>query len=138
MIIDANNLIVGRMATVVAKKALLGEKVEIINCEKAVITGKKAKILEGFKKKREMGTYKGPIFHRNPEKLLKRMIRGMLPYKKNKGKNAFKRIKCYVGVPAKFRNKKAEKIKEAHFSKVPLLKYVKIGDVCKEIGGRIK
>ena len=37
MIIDAKNLVLGRMATVVAKEALLGEKIDIINCEKAVV-----------------------------------------------------------------------------------------------------
>ncbi len=38
MIIDANNMILGRLASFAAKKALLGEKIDVINCEKAVIS----------------------------------------------------------------------------------------------------
>ena len=39
MIINAENLILGRMTTYAAKKALQGEEVDIVNCEKAIITG---------------------------------------------------------------------------------------------------
>ena len=41
IVIDANELILGRLATQVAKKLLLGVEVQIINCEKAVISGTK-------------------------------------------------------------------------------------------------
>ena len=39
MIINADNLVLGRMAAIAAKQALLGEDVRIVNCEKAIITG---------------------------------------------------------------------------------------------------
>ena len=55
MIIDANNLILGRMATFVAKQALLGEEISIVNCEKAIMTGNKQQILAKYKKKNEYG-----------------------------------------------------------------------------------
>ena len=51
MIIDASDMILGRLATYVAKKALLGEKVDIVNCEKAVITGNKKSVFEKYKKR---------------------------------------------------------------------------------------
>ena len=41
MIIDAKDLIAGRMGAFVAKQLLLGETVDIVNAEKAVISGKK-------------------------------------------------------------------------------------------------
>ncbi|MBI5073266.1 uL13 family ribosomal protein [Candidatus Woesearchaeota archaeon] len=82
IIIDATNLIVGRFATFAAKQALLGEEIAIVNCEKAFITGSKEHILNEYKRKRSIGTWAtGPFYHRQPDRLVRRMIRGMLPHK---------------------------------------------------------
>jgi len=136
MIINAENLILGRMATFVAKKALLGESVDIVNCEKAIITGKKKEdVLEKYKHRRERGeTLHGPYFPRVSERLVRRAIRGMLPYKQYKGRMAFEKIKCYRGIPEDLKGKKLETIKEADVSKMQNLKYIKIGDICKFLG----
>ena len=138
IIIDATNLILGRMATVVAKKSLLGEEVVLINCSKAVLTGDKKKILAKFKRKREMGApLRGPYIHRQPDKIVKRTIRGMLPYKQPKGIDAFKRIKCYVNIPESLLDKKAETIPEADVSKVKNTTYLPIGTISKFLGAKI-
>ncbi len=138
MIIDAKDLIVGRMATVVAKKALLGEKVNIINCEQAVVTGKRDEVIRSYLQKIHRGIpSQGPYFPRLPDRIVRRVIRGMLPYKQEKGRNAFERIMCYMGVPENLKDKKAETIKEANVSKLPNLKYVTIGDISKQIGAKI-
>ena len=72
MLIDAKNRIVGRLGTFVAKKALLGEKIDIINAEQAVISGKRAEVLGKFKQRVERGTWaKGPHYKRDPDMLLK-------------------------------------------------------------------
>ncbi len=139
MIIDATDLIVGRMATKAAKLALLGEKVDIVNCEKAVISGNRREIIEKYKAKRDFGhtPFKGPYFPRSSDRFVKRVIRGMLPYKKSKGDKAFKRIKCYLGLPKEFENEKTiATIKEANFSKLPNLRYMRVGEVSKEIGAK--
>ncbi len=108
-IIDAQGATLGRLCTTVAKDLLNGEEIAIINAEKAVISGKKRKIKEQYKKKREVGTYrKGPFFPRSPEKIVKRSVRGMIPYQKPHGREAFKRLKCYIGVPEQFEGKKPE------------------------------
>jgi large subunit ribosomal protein L13 len=139
MIIDATDLIVGRLASSVAKRALLGEKIDIVNCEKAVITGNRAYVLSEYKRRRDMGTWaKGPFFRRSADRLLRRTIRGMLPYKQEKGKTAFKRIMCWKGVPDPFANQKIESIKAAHVSKVPNLNYVSLGEIVKHLGGKIE
>jgi len=71
MIIDATNLILGRMATYVAKLALEGEKISVVNCSKAVVSGNKKQILKRFKQKRDMGApLKGPYFPRYPERIV--------------------------------------------------------------------
>jgi len=138
MIIDAKNLILGRLASTAAKKAMLGDEVIIINSGKAVITGKKTDVLAKYKRKRSSkDALKGPFFPRRPDMFMKRTIRGMLPYKKDKGKTAFKRIRCYIGTPEEFKSQKAVTIKTADISKVPNLKYVTVESVCRELGAKI-
>ena len=137
MIIDATDLRLGRMATVVAKQALLGETIDIVNCENAVLTGNRDNVLGEYKNRLKRITYKGPIVHRMPDRFVKRTIRGMLPYKQYKGDKAFKRIKCYMGVPDQFKDKKFETIKEANIANVPSLRYVYVKEICKEIGAKI-
>jgi large subunit ribosomal protein L13 len=137
MIVDASDLIVGRFATVVAKKSLLGEKIDIVNCDKAVLTGTKANVLAKYQRKRSMGTpAKGPFFPKMPDRFVRRVIRGMLPYKLTKGSDAYKRIMCYIGVPEEFEGKTFETVKEANISKLPNLKYIKVGEICKLLGAK--
>ena len=136
-IIDAKDLIIGRMATVVAKSALLGEEVIVLNCDKAVITGTKTNIVEKFKRKRSMGTHAvGPFFPRSPDRMVKRIIRGMLPYKQPKGDVAFKRVKCYNGVPEAFEGKELITLIDANVSKMPNLKYMTMSNIAKILGNK--
>ncbi|MBW3012599.1 50S ribosomal protein L13 [Candidatus Woesearchaeota archaeon] len=130
MILDATNLIVGRFATVVAKKVLLNEKVDIVNCENAVIAGSKPQILAKFKQRVERGKpHWGPFFPKMPHMIVKRMIRGMLQHKEGRQREAFDRIKCHIGVPPELEGKKFETIKEANADKLPNLKYMTIGEL---------
>lgn len=138
MIIDATNLIVGRLASFAAKQALLGEAVDIVNCEKAMMTGDRKWILKEYARKMQIGTYnKGPFTVRMPDRFVKRIIRGMLPYKQEKGRSALGRIKCYIGVPERFKDKKLETVGHVNISKVPNLKYISIGELCRHMGAKI-
>ena len=104
-IIDGKNAILGRLASYAAKEALKGEDIAIVNCEQIVITGNKKNIKENLesKRKRVGSTQKGPKVSRTSEKIVKRVIRGMLPnYRVGRGRVAFKRIKCYSGMPKEF------------------------------------
>ena len=137
MIIDAKDLILGRMATVVAKKALLGEKVDIINCEKAILTGSKKDLIAKYEKRvRRGGPFHGPFIPKMPDRFVRRAIRGMLPYKQDKGRTAFKRVMCYISVPDVFKDKKMERISDADISKIKTLKYLTVGDICKVLKGK--
>ncbi len=99
-IIDASGAILGRLASEVAKRALKGEEFIIINAEKAIITGNKEATIEKYLHRRQIGSpKKGPFFPKRPDLIVKRAIRGMLPYKKQRGREALKRIKVYIGVP---------------------------------------
>ena len=101
VIIDATGLVLGRMATDVAKRAKKGENIHIVNAEKAIIVGSSKKaIQERYTFKREVGTArKGPFFPREPHLIVQRTVRGMLPYQKSDGRAAYHRIKAYIGVP---------------------------------------
>ena len=135
MIVNAENLVLGRLASFVAKKALLGEKIDIVNVEKAVVSGGRLQSLELYREKRVRGyALHGPYFPRDPLRIVKRTIRGMLPYKQEKGKLAFKRITCHIGIPKEFEGKKLETIKDADASKVYRTKFITIAEISKHLG----
>jgi len=132
IIIDANGATLGRLSTSTAKRLLGGEEIAIINSEKAIISGKKSSIKNRYKQKRKVGTYrKGPFFPRMPDMIVKRTIRGMIPYQTPHGREAFKRLRCYIGVPNEFEGKKFEIIEEA--KKQPI-DYVTIKELSKSLG----
>ena len=137
MIINAENMILGRIATFAAKEALLGEEINIINCKKALMTGNKKQILAKYRQKNQMGKpQKGPFIPKRADRFVKRTIRGMLPYKQEKGRKAFERIRCYINIPEGLKDKKAEVIEKANITKVPNLKYITVEDICKSIGAK--
>ena len=134
-IIDASGAILGRLSTFTAKRLLKGEEIAVVNSEKAIITGKKSSIKNQYQTKRELGTYrKGPFFPRMPDQIVKRTIRGMIPYQTPHGRTAFKRLKCYIGVPKEFEGKKFESIKAAEKQPVD---YVTIEELSKSLGAKI-
>jgi large subunit ribosomal protein L13 len=129
-IIDADGSILGRLASEVATLLLSGEEIIIINAEKARITGGKRDVLKRYKEKRARGSKeKGPYFPRRPDLVLKRTVRGMLSYRRGRGREAFSRLKVFIGIPPEY--KKGEKIKEAIIERE---KYVELGEICKELG----
>ncbi len=137
IIIDGTNLLMGRLATYAAKKALEGEKVVIVNSEKVIISGKKEMVFKKYKEKREKGSaLKGPYTPRKPDRMLRRTIRGMIPYKTGKGKEAFERVMCYVEVPEKYRNEKLETLKSADFSKLKTINYITLDRLSNMLGGK--
>ena len=115
-IIDATGLVLGRMATDVAKRAKNGEDVHIVNAEKAIITGSSKKAIQArYTFKREVGTArKGPYFPREPHMLVKRTVRGMLPYQKSDGRAAYQRVRAYIGVPRELAGQDTITIEKAH------------------------
>jgi len=137
MIIDGKDLILGRLASYAAKRALLGENVDVVNCEKIVISGDKVALFKRYKRRADMGTYKGPFIHRDPAKLVKRTIRGMLPYKQERGRKAFKKVKCYTGIPLELKDKTPETMEHAKISNSNIFKYAYVKDISKFLGGKI-
>ena len=134
-IIDAEGAVLGRLCTAVAKRLLNGEEIAVVQSEKAIVTGKKDMIKAQYKHEREVGTYrKGPFYPRMPDRILKRTIRGMIPYQEPHGRTAFKRLKCYIGVPKEFQGKPFEKITAAE--KHPA-DYMTLQEVAQFLGAKI-
>jgi large subunit ribosomal protein L13 len=99
-IYDGTDCVFGRIASVVAKELLKGNSVDLINCEAIIVSGDKKVFAKKVLQKRDMGSggsMKGPKYPRVADRLVKRMIRGMLPRDRMKGQDAFRRLKCYVG-----------------------------------------
>ncbi len=136
-VIDGTDIILGRMATKVAKFALTGEEVVIVNCEKVVIVGKKSEVIAKYKLRSARGTHStGPFLHRGPDRIVRRTIRGMIPYKTKDGKAAYQRVMCYVGVPTNISLDKVETI-DANINNTKNINYITIGEIGKLLGAKI-
>jgi large subunit ribosomal protein L13 len=131
MIIDATDLILGRMSTFVAKKLLNGEEVIIINAGDAAISGKKENIFSRYKQKQDVGDIvKGPFNPTTENGIVRRTIRGMLPWDKNKGRLAYKRLRVYKDKPDDLKGT-IETLKEYNVKNLRDPKYIKIKEVSK-------
>jgi len=113
-VIDCSSRILGRLASHTAKLLLQGKTVVLVNAEKAAISGHPSQIVASYKRKVELidkaNPEHSPYWPRRPDFLVKRIVRGMLPFKKPKGQAAFKRLMVYIGIPAELKNAKIEKV----------------------------
>jgi len=138
-IYDAENMVVGRLGAKAAKAALLGDKVVIVNVEKAIITGKRRTVIESWKdkfhKRTSYNPRKGPFHQRRPDKLVRKVIRGMLPYPKPRGKEAYKRIHVYLGVPEEYADKEKIVLEGSKYRSLTM-KYITVADLSHELGWR--
>jgi large subunit ribosomal protein L13 len=133
-VIDADGLILGRMATYVAKRLLNGEEIVIINAEKAVLSGRKSSKLSDAKEFLSVGApMRGPYHYRRPDRLVRKTVRGMLPRRRPKGKQAFKRLRVYVGIPDDLRDRSAETLMKAQAKKLTC-PHITVGEFAREIG----
>lgn len=135
-VIDAANLILGRMCTSVAKGILAGEEIAVVNAEKAVVSGKWKMVIGEHKKEYKSGNkLYGPRWPKRPDQFVRRSIRGMIPWKNTRGREAFKNVKVYIGVPEELKGQELEVIENAKLEKLGTLHYVRIEEICKQLGG---
>ncbi|MBS3078672.1 50S ribosomal protein L13 [Candidatus Pacearchaeota archaeon] len=127
LIINGEDAILGRLCTYIAKQALLGDEIVILNSEKVIVTGNKQNVIQKYTILRGLGgrAQKGPNYPSQPHMILKRAIRGMLPsHREGVGRDAFKRITCYEGIPREFEKEKIIKIKVSKPEKYITLKEI--------------
>ena len=134
VVVDGSGMIFGRFASQIAKSLLNGEEVQIINADQMVISGHPKVILARFQVRRQLqnkGTPEhSPRWSKVPHLLVKRMIRGMLPNKKAKGREAHRKLLVYTGNPKNLTPE--DRFKKATVAKG--IKKMKIVDLCRLIG----
>merc|ERR1711920_519440 len=91
----------GRLASIVAKLILNGQKVVIVRCEEINISGNfyrnKLKYLDFLRKRCNVKPSRGAFHFRAPSKIFWRAVRGMVPHKTERGKDALKRLRLKAG-----------------------------------------
>lgn len=124
-IIDGTNTVLGRLASYTAKESLKGEEIAIVNCSEVIITGNRKSIEKEFHEKRSRvgSSQKGPKYPKKSERIVKRTIRGMLPnYREGRGRETWKRIKCYDKIPKELEGKEFIKLKKENKIKINKIK----------------
>jgi large subunit ribosomal protein L13 len=125
------------MCSHVSKLLLQGNKVAIVNAEKAMLSGDRYKTIELYKEHLEINSVTNPIhgpFHpRRPDTILSKMVRGMVPKRKTTGVEAHQRLRVYIGVPEEMKNSKLESFADSKIRK-PESYYITVGEVAKQIG----
>jgi large subunit ribosomal protein L13 len=144
LVVDARDCILGRVASQVAERALDGERVAVVNAERAVITGSEEDVMSVFRKRTEVGSDRGPYYPKRPDRIFKRSIRGMLPYKKPRGREAFENVRCYVGNPyegdaAMPRGEavEAEVLDGTSLDRLSNIKFLTLGEVSEGLGANV-
>jgi len=130
IIIDASDAVLGRLASYTAKKLLNGEHVVIINAEKIVISGNAKDIYAKYKKRLDITNRANPRkalkFPRVPDQIVRRTIRGMLNYRTERGTNAYKRLKVFMGVPTGYEENSIKQVGKIPTRKVSVLELSKM------------
>jgi len=136
IVVDGTGKPLGRLAAFAAKKALEGETVIILNAEHIVISGNKEAVFERWKRKIDLSSLGNPQIHspKHPRTVIgivKRAVRGMLPYRTKRGRDAYSRVRVYRGVPDEF--------KDVPSVDIPVRtprKYVTVGELSRLLGGK--
>ncbi len=141
MIIDGEGLVLGRLASTVSKKLLDGEKIVVLNAEKIVISGTKEWAYARYKQRVDRASISnprrmGPKYPRRPDDIFRRTVRGMLPYRKTTGREAFKGLKVYVGIPQEFEDAEVFKVQDAEPKNIK--KSIELGEVSRLLGAKFE
>ena len=138
IVVDGTNHIAGRLCANVAKLLRKGNRVSIINCEKIMISGKKASIISEYEDFLKISSIihprHGPFHPRRPDTIIKRMIRGMLPKEKPSKKTDLARLRTYIGVPNEVKSFEKIQFEKSKITKNSS-KYTTMAELSRYIGG---
>ena len=140
MIIDATDLILGRLATFVAKRLLSGEQVTTVNAERAVISGGREKTLDTYEAWLQIRNLanprKGPFHPKRPDDLVRLTVRGMLPFDQARGRVAYRKLDVYVGVPAELKDKQMQSVDGASLKRLGTRRLIRVGELSKHLSAK--
>ncbi len=136
-VVDASGLVLGRAASVIARRLLRGESIVVVNAEKSIVTGSRANVIAQYTAARARGSVRrGPHFPRYPDRIFRRTVRGMLPHQKTLGRQAFERLEVHIGVPESLRGAPAES-PEAAKARPALRTPMTLADITRLLGARV-
>ncbi|MFQ3476056.1 50S ribosomal protein L13 [Halonotius sp. F2-221B] len=134
VVIDARDCILGRVASEVAQQALDGDRIAVVNAEDAVITGNPESTMETYRKRAEVGSDSGPYYPKRPDRIFKRAIRGMLPYKQDHGREAFENVRVYLGNPY---DEDGEVLDGTSLDRLSNIKFISLGEISEKLGANV-
>mmetsp|Transcript_450 Transcript_450/g.922 ORF Transcript_450/g.922 Transcript_450/m.922 type:complete len:202 (-) Transcript_450:190-795(-) len=109
-VIDGRDHLLGRLASVVAKELLAGQKVVIVRCDEMVVSGSlvrnRVKYAQFRNKAMNTNPRKGPFHYKSPAMMVWRTIRGMVHQKTARGQAAIGRLSTFDGIPAPYDKQK--------------------------------
>ena len=140
VVIDCKNHLLGRLASIIAKELLSGQRVVCVRCEDINISGSfyrnKLKFLDKLRKCTNTNPAHGPFHFRSPSRIFYRVIRGMIPHKTHRGKCAMERLKVFDGIPEDYNKMKRMVVPDAF--RVTRLKvgrrFCRLGRISEECG----
>ena len=136
-VVDASGLVLGRAASLIAKRLLNGESIVVVNAEQSVVTGSRSLVLGHYTAARARGSVRsGPHFPRYPDRIFRRTVRGMLPHLKTRGKVAYARLEVFIGVPDALKSSKAETLADAR-ARPALRAPMTLADITRLLGARV-
>ncbi len=140
VIIDGTGHVVGRLSSEVAKRILRGEDIVIVNAEKTILTGERSRVFHTYLEKRQRGSTAsrmrgiGPLYPRRPDMILRRTISRMVPHQQARGREALKRLRVYMDVPAQYKEGPFEVIATA--KRPPQGPVMSLGEISKMLGSK--
>ncbi len=134
VVIDGRDCILGRVASIVAERALDGESIAVVNAEGIVITGDDDDVIGTFEKRTELQSDRGPYYPKRPDKIAKRSVRGMLPYKRPRGRDAFGRVRMYLGNPY---DEDGEVLEGTSLDRLSNTEFVELGEISAKLGATV-
>ena len=145
LVVDARDCIVGRVASQVAQRALDGDSVAVVNAERAVITGSEDDVMSTYRERDAVGSDQGPDYPKRPDRIFKRAVRGMVPHKETRGREAIERVRVYVGNPyddGSADDEEAEAVEPAvlegtSLDRLSTIKFVSLAEVSENLGANV-
>ena len=145
VVVDARDCIVGRVASQVAQRALNGDSVAVVNAERAVITGSEDDVMSTYRERDAVGSDQGPSYPKRPDRIFKRAVRGMVPHKETRGREALERVRVYVGNPyddGAADGEEADAVEPAvlegtSLDRLSTIKFVSLAEVSENLGANV-
>ncbi|MEM3031207.1 MAG: 50S ribosomal protein L13 [Candidatus Micrarchaeia archaeon] len=138
VVIDGNGIVLGRLAASVAKRLLGGESVTIINAERLIVSGDPKSVAEKYQKRRwakdKANPEHSPHWPRKPELLVRRVVRGMLPFKSVRGRSAFRLLRVVRGAPPELAFSAQKPLDERAAAGKLRGRFTSIAELCRRLG----